>query len=429
MTGRNSRFFALGRTGAVALLGFGMALGYLGYPWFAPVRDEAHSDDAPQHVDEGNLAGAAGIVRIPLEIQGASGLTIRPAEVRQFESSLEVTGTVAADETRVARIQPLARGVIEEVFVGLGDRVDTGDSVVSYDNIDLGQSVGEFLVASADLRSSATTLEVNETLLARSREMLEVNAVARTEHDMMEAEFRSAQARVDSARALVVRIEEQLHRFGLTDADLAKLSETGGSGYHRTVSRAALRTPSAGVVTALDVVPGDVIDPFRELLTVTDLSVVWVLADVSERDFSAVRVGKPVSIRIPTYPGEIFPGRIVSAGDAVEPESRTARVRCSVENADGRLKLGMFATVNIPSGNTYEALAVPAEAIQEVRGESVVFVRRSGVEFEQRHVQTRLESDGWIEVTSGVGTGDAVIAAGSSLAKEHAASDLTEAEH
>ena len=177
-------------------------------------------------------------------------------------------------------------------------------------------------------------------------------------------------------------------------------------------------------MTAYDVGHGEVIDPSSELLTVTDISVVWVLAGVSERDLSAVRVGKPVSIRVATYPGESFRGRIAHAGDMVEQESRTARVRCVVRNPDGRLKLGMFATVDITSGRTYDALAIPSEAIQKIQGRPVVFVQRSGFEFEQRQVETRLESDGWVELVSGVSPGDAVITAGSALAKAKALRDV-----
>ena len=253
--------------------------------------------------------------------------------------------------------------------------------------------------------------------------------VARTEHDVVEAEFRSAQAQVDSARALVAKFEEQLHRFGLTEEDLNRLTQGEDPDYHRTVSRATLRTPSSGIVTAYDVGHGEVIDPSSELLTVTDISVVWVLAGVSERDLSAVRLGKAVSIHVSTYPGESFRGRIVHTGDMVEQESRTARVRCVVRNPDGRLKLGMFATIDIPSGRTYDMLAVPSEAIQKIQERPVVFVRRSGTVFEQRQVETRLSSDGWVELLSGVSAGDAVIAAGSALAKAEALRDTPGGAH
>lgn len=423
MSARSFRLFAVGWAGPVSLLALGTALGYLGYPWVAPFGDGASLEDTHLHGGESDAADDSGIVHIPHDLQSANGLEIRRAEVRPFESPLHVTGTVSADQTRVARIRPLARGVVDQVFVQLGDRVNQGEPLLSYDNIDLGLAIGEFRAANADLRSTRTNLEVSETILARSREMLEVEAVARTEHDVVEAEFRSAQAQVDSARALVAKFEEQLHRFGLTEEDLNKLTQGEDPDYHRTVSHATLRTPSSGIVTAYDVGQGEVIDPSSELLTVTDISVVWVLAGVSERDLSAVRVGKPVSIQVSTYPGESFRGRITHTGDMVEQESRTARVRCVVRNPDGRLKLGMFATVDIPSGHTYDALAVPSEAVQNIHGRPVVFVRRSATEFELRQVETRLESEGWVELLSGVNAGDAVVSAGSALAKAEALHD------
>ena len=429
MSSRGSWPAGFGWIGSVAMVALGMALGYVVYPWIGLGGGVQDAEQTDPHGDEQHEAEANGIVHIPAEDQSANGLAMRRARVRPFESVLHVTGTVSPDQTRVSRIRPLARGIVDQVFVQLGDRVTKGDPLLSYDNIDLGLAVGEFLAAQADLRSSRTTLEVSETILARSREMLEFEAVARTEHDMLEAEFRSAKAQVDGALALVAKFEEQLHRFGLSEDDLDRLSTGEDPDYHRTVSRATLRTPSPGIVSDYDVGPGEVIDPSSALLTVTDISVVWVLADVSERDLSAVRVGKRVSIRFSSYPGDSFAGRITHAGDIVAPESRTARVRCVVRNPDSRLKIGMFATIDIPTGGTYEAVAVPSEAVQQLREGHVVFVQHSDDEFEMRPIETGVESDGWIEVASGVSAGDAVITAGSKLAREAALGETPAAGH
>ncbi len=429
MSGRSTELFAFGWLGSVALVVLGTAVGYLGYPWITPANNDANREAGHLHDDEGHETGASRIVHIPAETQSANGLEIRRAEKREFKSVLRVSGTVSAAQERVARIRSLASGVVERVFVQLGDRVTGGDPLVGFDNIELGLAIGEFLAASADLESTRTNVEVNETILARSREMLEIGAVARTEHDVLEAEFRAAQAQVVSAQAFVARFEEQLHRFGLSESDLEKLGTEDDPGFHRTVSRATLRAPLPGIVTAHDVAVDDVIDPSNELLTIADISVIWVLANVSERDLSAVEVGKPVLIRVTAYPGESFRGRIDHAVGIVEQESRTARVRCLVRNPDARLKLGMFATVDIPSGDAYQAVAVPSEAVQEIQGRPVVFVQRSDTEFEQRPVETGLAWDGWIELESGVDAGDAVIAAGSSLAKEVSPHDLQSDDH
>ena len=149
----------------------------------------------------------------------------------------------------------------------------------------------------------------------------------------------------------------------------------------------------------------------------TDISTVWVLAGVYEADLSAVRMGKDVTIRVGAYPREVFRGRITCISDVVEPETRTARVRCVVNNPRVRLKLDMFATVEIPTGQTLQALAVPVEAIQRVNGQAVVFVKRSDLEFEQREVVTGLEAGGWIEIQQGLEPGESVVTQGSFYAK------------
>ena len=349
--------------------------------------------------------------------------------MRPMETSLQVTATVAPDQTRIAHVRPLARGVVEEVFVQLGDRVKEGDPLISYDNIELGLAIGEYLSANADLRSTQTTLEVKETILARSREMLEVGAIARTTHDIREAEFRNAVAQVDSAQARVAKFEEQLHRFGLTDEDLRKLNQEKEAGYHRTASHSVLRAPFSGIVTTYDVAVGETVDPSSALLTLTDISTVWVLADVYEDNLSAVGMGKEVAIRVASYPNEIFRGRITYISDVVETKTRTVRVRCVVQNPRTRLKLDMFATVEIPTDETSQILAVPTQAIQRINDRPVAFVKLSDVEFEQRDVVTGREASGWTEIRDGLEPGDVVITQGSFYAKTAALRELIGDEH
>lgn len=403
--------------GSLVALMLGASFGYVAYPWIAPQASGPFVGVAGERDGEDPRPVPVRTFHIPLGLQQANAVEPVAAEVREFESYLRVPGNVLPDQKRISRIRLLARGVVDRVFVQLGDHVRDGDPLVSYDNIDLGLAISEFLVARADLRSVRTTVEVKESLFARSREMLAVGAVARTEHDVLESEYRSAQHLVESALAAVAKFEEQIHRFGLSVEDLERLAGGSDSGYHRTVSHSILRAPSSGIVTAYGVAHGEVIDPFSELLTVTDTSEVWVLADVKERDLHAVRVGKEVTIRVAAYPGETFKGTIDYAGDTIDERSRAAHVRCVTGNRDGRLKLGIFATVDIPSGESRHSLAVPAAALQDVSERRVVFVRRSATEFERREVDTGLESDGWVEILSGLAPGEAVIARGSRFVK------------
>jgi cobalt-zinc-cadmium efflux system membrane fusion protein len=154
-----------------------------------------------------------------------------------------------------------------------------------------------------------------------------------------------------------------------------------------------------------------------ELLAITDMSSVWVLADVYERDLSQIRTGQPVRVRVASYPGATFAGKITYVADVIDPKTRTAKVRCVIGNETGLLKLEMFATVEIPVDQTSPILAVPSSSVQQVDGKPVVFVRSSEAEFRKREVQTGVETQGYTEIRSGLKAGEPVVSRGSFILK------------
>ena len=399
------------------------------------IQDRDDTDlAAPAPAEGGAQHEESGTVEVNVAAQRNAGITVQPATLRDIQTTLSATGVVAPDQTRVARIRPLARGVVEKVNVQPGDRVRAGDPLIEYDNIELGLAIGEYQSAKAELERALTELEVKRTILARSTKMLEVGATAQTTHDVRRAEFEDAQALVSSRRAMAAKIEEQLHRFGLTEEDIGELqsghaAEDVSNSYHRTESHNTLKAPFSGVITAYDVAEGELITPSDELLTVADISSVWVLAGVYERDLAHVRLGQPVDIRIASFPEEIFRGRITYVSDVIEPSTRTARVRCVVRNPGSRLKLGMFATVEIPTTRTQQVLAVPSTAIQRVDDRLVVFVRATETEFGARDVQTGLTSEGWVQIEAGLQPGEVVVAENSFHLKTALLRELIGDEH
>jgi cobalt-zinc-cadmium efflux system membrane fusion protein len=351
-------------------------------------------------------------VRISPESQKDVGIVVEPAAVRSLQGSLSATGIVSEDPARVAHIRTLARGLIEKSFARLGDRVSAGDPLVEYDNIELGLAIGEYQGAQAELRRSLTDLEVKTKILERSREMLRVGAVAQTTHDLHEAEVKDAEASVAGARAAVSKIAEQIRRFGLTEGDLAVQAASG-----HTLSHSTLKAPFAGVVTSHHAVGSEVVEQGTELLAITDMSSLWVLADVYEKDLSEIRTGQAVQVRVPSYPRETFAGKITYVADVMDPKTRTTKVRCLVANGSGLLKLEMFATVEIPVGRTNPILAVPSSSIQQMDGRPVVFVRNSEADFQKRDVVTGIEGQGYTEIRSGIKDGELVVSRGSFILK------------
>jgi cobalt-zinc-cadmium efflux system membrane fusion protein len=400
----------------VVMLVIGLILGAFFYSRYVGTGPSPQSSAAPADTEDSIKSETSpDLVQISPESQKEVGIAVELAAFRNLRDMLSATGTVSEDPGRVAHIRPLARGLIEKAYVRLGDRVSIGDPLVEYDNIELGLAIGEYLSAQAELQRSLTDLEVKKTILERGKEMLKVGAIARTAYDLREAEYKDAEAKTGGARATVDKIEEQIHRFGWTDQDLANLSAKQGKGH--SISHSVLKAPFSGIITNYHASIGEVVEPSTELLSITDMSSLWVLADVFEKDLSHVRAGMAVQVRVASYPGRTFQGRITYVADTIEPKTRTAKVRCVVENNGGLLKLEMFATVEIPLERTNSVLAVPDSSIQQIDGKSVAFVRNSEKEFQKREVQTGIASGGYTEIRSGLKAGELVATQGSFVVK------------
>jgi cobalt-zinc-cadmium efflux system membrane fusion protein len=213
----------------------------------------------------------------------------------------------------------------------------------------------------------------------------------------------------------MTNIERRLQRFGLSADDLTRLRASSGDA--TSWSRTTVRAPFAGVVTAANVAPGEAVDTERELFTVADLTTVWVVGDLYQRDIASVRRGQEAQITTESYPGETFIGRITNVSDVLDPSTRTAKVRCEVPNRDGRLKLQMFVTMGIPTATARDALVVPAAAVRQIDNDTVVFVQTGDESFEKRVVEAGAGSGGWVPVLSGLKVGERVVTEGGFMLK------------
>lgn len=393
--------------GFLVVLALGAMLGAVTV-WLLTDRPRAASSETA-HADE----LPPGVVDIPEAAQRNAAIAMATVSSVRLPATLDVTGIVAPDESRVAHVRPLARGVVETIGVSLGSRVTAGQPLLTYDNIELGQLVGEFLTERAALRQAETNREVKRTSLARAESLIEIEAIARQELDVRRAEFANADAGVASAQARAARVEEQLHRFGLSDVDVRNLAPNAQEAPHRAASHSTLRAPFAGVVTKFDASAGEIVEPDKELFTVVDISTVWVLADVYEKDLAKIVRDGTVAIVVDAYPGRTFTGRITHVSDLIDPATRTAKVRCVVENRDGALKLDMFAKVTLGTADERDALVIPIDAVQQVDNQSVVFVRLNATRFERRDVQLGRRHGDRVEVLGGVSDAQAIVAAGS----------------
>ena len=178
-----------------------------------------------------------------------------------------------------------------------------------------------------------------------------------------------------------------------------------------------IKAPIDGVIIERKGTTGELVDKAKEIYTISDPTQLWAITEVKERDIAAVKVGQDATFAALAYPDEKFHGKVILIGNQVESGSRTIEVRIAVDNADGRLKPGMFADVEIVTTILDNVLLIPDSALQTDGEEQIVFVALDGNKFEKRIVKLGLEQAGRVQILDGVKAGENIVTEGSFILK------------
>ncbi|HNI82019.1 MAG TPA: efflux RND transporter periplasmic adaptor subunit, partial [Rhodocyclaceae bacterium] len=203
---------------------------------------------------------------------------------------------------------------------------------------------------------------------------------------------------------------QRLRNWDIPDAQIRALTHSGEA--RRTLT---FTSPAAGIVTEKKAVQGMRFMPGETLYQVTDLSAVWVVADVNEQDIGAVRPGSPVKLRVDAYPGETFDGRVSYIYPTLNADTRSVPVRIELANPSLRLKPAMFVHVSLPAGSAAPVLTVPSAAVLDSGTRRVVLVERGEGRFEPREVRLGARSARYVEVLDGVKADERVVVAANFL--------------
>jgi len=369
------------------------------------IADETHPE---KYVEEAN------VVEISLDAQKRADIEVAPARLSTVQAEVRVTGTVQPIDSRIVHLRPLGKGRVEQVLIRVGDRVQKDQMLARLDNIEAGELTSQVTVAQAELQRLKIQQVNAHRQAERSRSLVEIGAVPAKEAEAAETEARALEEAVRAQESMIAGIELRLKRFGASVGPEA--------------SATAIRAPFAGVVINAQAASGDVVDSSSVLFSVADLSRVYIEAQVYEKDLSKIRVGQGAFITVDAYPGQTIQGRVAAIRDILNPQTRTAAVRCEVPNSDGRLRIEMFANLMIPTTDTHTALAVPADAVQTINRRQVVFVRKAELHFEAREVQVL--GDGRLaEITAGLQEGEPVVVKGAFQLKSAFLARQLESEH
>jgi membrane fusion protein, heavy metal efflux system len=343
-------------------------------------------------------------VSLTAEAVERAGIKIVEAKAESSVSGVTVPGTVMSNAYRDTKVNALVGGIIRQVMVELGVEVRRGAPLAVIFSSELADAQMKYL-------SMRAMLEADHQKLERTQKLVALGSASRQELEEVTAVHTGHETEVAAAR-------QRLLLLGLSPERVARL-ETAPE----VVSEVTVTSPADGLVIARSVNPGQVINAGLDLFVVTDLSTVWIIGDLYERDFSRVRVGSAATITLPSMPDRAVKGRVAYIDPRVDPATRTAKVRVEVPNRGGELRLGMFVTMSIQTGTTERIMVVPRAAVQTIGDRSVVYVPAEGEEgkFVERTLRLGLPGGEFVPVLDGLKPGDKVVTDGSFYLRAEAA--------
>ncbi|MGH9462666.1 MAG: efflux RND transporter periplasmic adaptor subunit [Vicinamibacteria bacterium] len=389
-------FIAMGAAGAWMYLQRSMG-GMRDMPGIAadtPAPTAAQAVMPPAGADDTPLPD----VTIALTPEAVERAGIEVTLVRRREmgaGGLRLPGVVEANAYRQVVVTPLVAGRITSVSVVLGDRVSRGQPLAQVYSPELADAQTLYLTMRAEL-------EAAHQQLRRTERLVEIGAASTQELERMRAEDTTHATDVESARAMLTLL-------GLESDQIARLRSAAD-----ITSTVSVPAPLAGVVTKRNANVGLNVDTSTELFTIVDLSSVWVIGELYERDFSRVTVGSPAIVTTAAYPGLAFPGKVSYIDPQVNPNTRTAKLRVEVGNPAQKLRLGMYADVSVTDAASTSGIAIPRTAVQSVGDRQVVYLvdPNEAGKFVEREVRLGEAGGEDVQVVVGLVAGDVVVAEG-----------------
>jgi len=380
-----------GVAAALAFVGVGMLAG-------CGKHDEPAAVEAAPAVSK----PADGSVVIPADSPKLNEIKVEAAETAQVPVDEVVSpGKIEANPNLVGHVMLPVAGRVTSVMVKLGDAVKRGDPLLTIESPDADAAESNYRQSQAGLTQAKANLVKAQADYDRVSDLFSHNAVAKKDVLTAENALAQAKAAVEQADAAIEQGGRRLAILGL---------KPGAFGQRVTTT-----APVSGKVLEMSVAAGEYRnDTNAPVMTIADLSTVWVSSDVPESQIRLIQVGERIDVQLTAFPGETFRGRVTRIADTVDPQTRTIKVRAEMDNSHGRLRPEMFGTIR-HSDTLRTAPVLPAAAVVQDGGRSIVWVERSTGRFQPVEVQTGGRLGEKVAILSGVKAGDRAVTDGAML--------------
>jgi RND family efflux transporter MFP subunit len=344
----------------------------------------------------GGFGGGFGGPRLPMTVELAS---VKRADMAE---QITVVGNLIGEAT--VETVPKVAGRLESVSVRLGDSVRRGQTLAKIEDRELLEQINQarasFEVSAATIRQREADLRFAQTNLDRSKNLFDRQLIPRQTYDDAEARFQASAAQLDLAKAQ--------HQQAQARLDELKIN----------LGNTVITSPVNGFIGKRTLDPGAWVTPNSAFLSVVDISLVRMVANVVEKDLRRISVGQRANVAVDAFPGEQFSGRVARIAPVLDPATRTAQIEVEIANAQSRLKPGMYARVDFTVERHDNALVVPANALVDVQGTRGVFRPAEGETAKFHPIEVGLTSEQFVEVASGLSEGDRVVTTGAAALRE-----------
>ncbi len=339
------------------------------------------------------------VVTLSPEQQKSSGIEVKQVAVEDVTIPLAATAAIEINMDRSAKISPRVTGKAVRIIASQGDRIKAGQALAWLDSVELDQTWSDYIKARGKVDLARRNFQRETTLFEKK---------ISPEKDVLKAKQELEEAEADSNFA-----KERFRLFGI---DVSQFESSKGNGNHPLIP---ITSPVSGVVLEKTVTQGEMVNSEKTLFTVADLSMLWVVIDVYEKDISRLRHGTGVNVSVTAFPDKAFRGKISYIGDVVDEKTRTVKARVTIDNSSGLLKPGMFATVLTEpvGGGTERLMTVPEEAAIIEGAKRYVFIQTAPDKFKRRNIEAGRTLGDRVEVRSGLKEGEKVAVKGSFMLK------------
>lgn len=347
----------------------------------------------------GGFGGFGGGPRLPMAVEVG---TVKRGDM---STEVDVVGNLIALATVEAG--PKTAGRLESVAVRLGDPVTKGQRLAKIEDRELLEQVKQadasFNVSAATIRQREADLRLAQTNLDRSKNLFERQLIPRQTFDDTEARYESAAAQLDLARAQYQQAKARLDELKIN------------------LSNTVVVSPVSGFIGKRALDPGAWLTTGSSFISVVDISIVRLVANVVEKDLRRMIVGLPARVEVDAYPGEKFTGKIGHVAPILDPATRTAQIEVEIENPDFRLKPGMYAKVAFDVDQRPNVLTVPTVSVVDSGGMKGVYLpspTEQGQVASFKQIEVGLVNQELTEVASGLSEGETIVTTGSAALRD-----------